>query len=189
MATSRARIQRTQQTSQALQYSSAAASAYLSSLFTGVSIFSTAGLASLVVPVGPALPALGLYLYLNRPRFPQLKPGEIGQSVYEANQLRERGLEPVIVNNPYTGELTIGTKDQPLDILLAARALTTLTPKVDTAPLYEARKQFIEESARTATERGYYKSVAQLPNIPRNLVCGVMRPAPDAPLQYVCRQR
>lgn len=162
-----------------------AASAYLGA---GVPLLSLAGVSAALLPaVGLLLPAYGALLYYTRTRFPQQKPGELGKAVAEAMLLRKKGLDPVITTNPYTGELTIGTSDQPLDILLAERAIRTLTPPQDTARIYELRQELIRQSAETAVSRGFFPTVESLPKIPKGITCGLTRPTADAPLEYVCR--
>lgn len=146
------------------------------------------------VAAAPSLPVLPLFavnflvaLSQNRQRFPQQKPADLARAASEALLLKRRGLDPVIVTNPFTGELTIGTSDQPLDILLAERAIRSTIPKQDSTEVFKLREELIRVSAESAVSRGFFPTVESLPKIPKGITCGLTRPTADAPLEFVCR--
>lgn len=185
------RDERALQQAQAVQALTAVGQVQLASLLAGARPTLTGTVASVAIPAVVGFLASSIYASYNRPRFPQQKPGELGLAIREAGELRERGLQPVITTNPYTGELTIASADQPIPQLLFERAFRqAATPSpAETRALYDARADLIQRMEETAVERGFYASVADLPKIPSNLVCGVTRRTADGPLEYVCRSR
>jgi len=141
------------------------------------------------VPLIAALPiALGAYLYYNRPRFPKVNVDDLARAISAKRLLERQGHQPVITTDPYTGNIGIGTQGQPLDLLFreAATRLAAASGLPErTAEIRALRDEYIDLRAAAG---GPFPDVASLPKIPKGVVCGVMRPTADAPLQYVCRR-
>ena len=57
---------------------------------------------------------------------PRISPGSIGAAARQIYELRQRGLEPVAVTDPSTGNLVVGTRDQDLGSLVAEKNVRDL---------------------------------------------------------------
>lgn len=59
---------------------------------------------------------------LSRGGPPKVKPGNILKAAVQAKELRERGIQPVVTEDPFTGNLLVGSADQDLFTLAQERA-------------------------------------------------------------------
>lgn len=127
-------------------------------------------------------PVLGLLASINRPRFPRLSPADILSTVSESIRLRERGLEPVVSTDPFTGNVALSTQDQANllpQLLFEAAARDVPRPSTDQASAL--REILIEGLAETAESRGFFPTVESV----QDLRGGVFRATADSPLQFI----
>lgn len=88
---------------------------------------------------------LGKELLNTRARFPKLKPGDIGKAAAQIQALQQQGLSPFAVTDPSTGNLVVGSRDQPLGTLVEeANLRRSLAPSpADLRDLERLRNQVI----------------------------------------------
>lgn len=84
-------------------------------------------ISGLTAALGPQLAQLGLTSKLQRQRFPASKPGDIAKIAVAARELAAQGYQPVVTEDPFTGNVVIGTADQNIQQLLQERALLELS--------------------------------------------------------------
>ncbi len=161
---------------------SAPSTAVLASTVPTSTILASGALTSLAVLL-PLIPIVaGLTASITRPRFPQLKPGDIGKVINEARLLRKRGLEPVVSTDPFTGNVALSTQDQAALLpQLLFEAATRNQPQPSTDLASSLRQELVDVLASTAVERGFFPTVASV----ENLRGGVFRATPTSPIQFI----
>lgn len=186
---------------QLIQGSGAVASSAVNALLVSVATSLVAGGAgaTATIPfaigiVGPLIPILALTIQATRPRFPQIKPSQLGETLAIAEDLRRRGLEPVISTDPFTGNVLVGSADQPLQQLALEAAIRSSgqPTQSEVDELFELRQQLIQAKKATAIEKGFFATTASIPNVfpagraRLGLRCGVFRETADSPLEFRC---
>ncbi len=118
---------------------------------------------------------LGLSAQLNRVRFPQLSPGDIGLAAARAQT------GSVISADPFFGDVVISNRDQVdhLTELVRNSAVRRIAAEQDTSRLFLARRAVIQGLEETAEERGFAAAIDP------NLRGGVFRATADSPLQFI----
>ncbi len=150
---------------------------------TGVSV---GGLGALSLPALAFLPPIiGLTALLGRQRFPV--GGTEAELFGPIRELERTGRRGRISSNPFTGRPVISAFDQDsfLFSLLERRAQTeAIAPLLPafSASLLADREAVISGLAETAEERGFARSLADLPE---GLRGGVFRPTAESPLEFV----
>lgn len=157
---------------------------------TGAFVGSVAGaFAGAAIPLIGVIPIIiGLTASLARQRFPRIPigAGGIGETIAETRALRSRGLEPLVVTDPFSGNIGIATEDQRalLGTLFQAAAIQREAGRQDTSQLSAARNRFVEAQRESAAALGFEPALT--PELAALRVQPI-RPSPDAPLQLLPR--
>lgn len=168
-------------------FQAASVSSFLGGAGAGSTLTASPFLTSAVPVVALIPPLIGLSLHFNRQRFPQIRLDQIATQLREAERLRKQGLQPQLVNDPFTGALAIGTADQDIELLLRERAVREASRPApgETNVLSQLRGALIDASKETAVERGFFPSLAAVPDTTGRR-CGVFRETADSPIQFRC---
>lgn len=144
----------------------------------------------------PIVASATLQTLAPRQRFPLLDPNELLQTVRQIRGLKARGLDPVLVPNPFEpGGSILATRDQrfveEIAFTLAERKFFALT-RAESAELFEIRQRFIDSfpgAGGVPSPVAAPPAVSGVQTVPQVVLGNPEQPAIDAMKSISCTSR